>query len=100
MGYDRGSGSGFRTPAEDHQYGTTTTLPPPPEGWPRGVEWNLEAYRKMKEGKMSLTGVRNRSRKRDVKKKLEPEVFAEEVIRLIDEDLEDLEKAFANIQAG
>jgi len=44
--------------------------------------------------------VRNRSRKRDVKKKFEPEVFAEEVIRLIDEDLEDLEKAFANIQAG
>lgn len=49
---------------------------------------------------MSLTGVRNRSRKRDVKKKLEPEVFAEEVIRLIDEDDEDLEKAFANIQQG
>lgn len=54
----------------------------------------------MKEGKMSLTGVRQRSRKRDVKKKYEPEVFAEEVIRLILEDEDDLEKAFANIQKG
>jgi len=54
----------------------------------------------MKEGKTSLTGVRNRSRKRDVKKKFEPEVFAEEVISYIDEDLDDLDKAFANIQTA
>jgi len=104
-GFDRGGGgggfqSGFNRPQEDHVYGTTTVLPPPPEGWPRGVEWNLEAYRKMKEGKTSLTGVRTRSRKRDVKKKFEPEVFTEEVVRLIDEDLDDLDQAFANIQAG
>jgi len=66
---DRGSGSGFNKPAEDHVYGTTTVLPPPPEGWPRNVVWDLEAYKKMKAGQSSLTGVRNRSRKRDVKKK-------------------------------
>lgn len=54
----------------------------------------------MKEGKMSLTGVRNRSRKRDVKKKFEPEVFAEEVIRLILEAEGDLEEAFTQIQNG
>lgn len=54
----------------------------------------------MKAGQTSLTGVRNRSRKRDVKKKFEPEVFAEEIIRIIDEDEDDLETAFANIQAG
>lgn len=104
---DTGGGSGFNRPEETHSYGTTTVLPPPPEGWPRNVEWNLEAYRKMKEGKTQLTGVRNRSRKRDVKKKFEPEVFAAEVIRLIDEcedeDTEgvyDLEMAFKNIQEG
>ena len=66
----RGSGSGFNRPKEEHVYDTTqTVLPPPPEGWPRNQEWNLEAYKKYKAGKMSLTGVRNRHRKRDVKKK-------------------------------
>ena len=32
--------------------------------------------------------------------RFEPEVFAEEIIRIIDEDEDDLETAFANIQAG
>merc|ERR1712216_468610 len=100
FGGDRGGGfSGFKRPEEEHQYGKTTVLPPAPEGWPRGVEWSLEAYRKMKEGKMSLTGVRQRSRKRDVKK-YEPEIFAEEVIRIINENEDNLEKAFSLIQAG
>lgn len=93
--------SGFNRAPEQHTYDTSATvLPPPPEGWPRGVEWNLEAYKKYKAGKMSLTGVRNRSRKRDVKKKFEPEVFAEEVIRIIDEAEGDLDEAFAQIQHG
>ena len=35
-----------------------------------------------------------------MKKKYEPEVFSAEMIRLIDENLDDLDAAFANIQAG
>ena len=69
-GFKGGGGSGFNKPKEEqHVYGKTTELPPPPEGWPRNVEWNLKAYLDLKAGTMSLTGVRNRSRKRDVKKK-------------------------------
>jgi len=84
--------------AHEHQYGKTTTAPPPPEGWPRGVPYNPTSV----SAKPTLTGHRNASRKRSndsQKKRAEPAEFVAQLADLCNPNVDDKDKCFKLIQA-